>query len=415
MSEFSAVERVVAASLNRYPRVKYFVKALYSYLTFLICREDILCRSDFQIDEVCAAKNSFFGYYDKDPANSRGHVLCHLTDNRTDSKNKVDSIRVAVLDYDLDTILWAEDTEAFSLQQGARLHWLTDDKFIYNVLNESRDRYCSVVRDAISYEIINIFDRPVQDSFKDEFLLSIDFEDFEGVASDYAYRKILANNKRRCPQLVTSGIIRIDLDTNEQRMFISHEDIIGLYPDEFDGTEKHTVNHVMISPNGDKVVFIHRYYHNNIRNDSLIYAAVNGREKKLLIRSGVVSHYCWISNSELFGYMEGPGQKLGYWVLDVLSGDFRRSKRFSGVGDGHPSSNGDIVVTDTYPNKARIQKLMLSKSDSDNDEILGEFFHGFNYSLESRCDLHPRISSDGKFVFFDSVFSGERKLYRLHL
>jgi Tol biopolymer transport system component len=46
---------------------------------------------------------------------------------------------------------------------------------------------------------------------------------------------------------------------------------------------------------------------------------------------------------------------------------------------------------------------------------IGEFFHGFNFVGETRCDLHPRLSSDGKTVFFDSVFEGRRRLYCMEL
>ena len=35
--------------------------------------------------------------------------------------------------------------------------------------------------------------------------------------------------------------------------------------------------------------------------------------------------------------------------------------------------------------------------------------------VETRCDLHPRMSHCNRFVFFDSVFSGKRQLYRMEL
>jgi Tol biopolymer transport system component len=52
-----------------------------------------------------------------------------------------------------------------------------------------------------------------------------------------------------------------------------------------------------------------------------------------------------------------------------------------------------------------------------NNEIIevGEFFHGFKYKGETRCDLYPRFSPDKKYAFFDSVFSGRRQLYKMEL
>ena len=33
-----------------------------------------------------------------------------------------------------------------------------------------------------------------------------------------------------------------------------------------------------------------------------------------------------------------------------------------------------------------------------------------HYKGQTRCDLHPRFSADGRKVFFDSVYSGKRRL-----
>jgi Tol biopolymer transport system component len=75
--------------------------------------------------------------------------------------------------------------------------------------------------------------------------------------------------------------------------------------------------------------------------------------------------------------------------------------------------HGDWFVTDTYPDKARMQHLIMANWKTGEARKLGEFFHGFEYDGQTRCDLHPRFSPDGKSIFFDSVFDGRRRLYRL--
>ena len=86
------------------------------------------------------------------------------------------------------------------------------------------------------------------------------------------------------------------------------------------------------------------------------------------------------------------------------------------TNDGHPSYSPDksLVVTDSYPSRARIQELKLLK-DSDVDarkmKIIAKVFAPFKYDNDTRCDLHPRWSRDGKKVCFDSVFEGHRGLY----
>ena len=84
--------------------------------------------------------------------------------------------------------------------------------------------------------------------------------------------------------------------------------------------------------------------------------------------------------------------------------------------DGHPSYSPDksLVVTDSYPNRARVQELKILK-DSDiyarEMKVVAKVFAPFKYDNDTRCDLHPRWSRDGKKICFDSVFEGHRGLY----
>ena len=57
----------------------------------------------------------------------------------------------------------------------------------------------------------------------------------------------------------------------------------------------------------------------------------------------------------------------------------------------------------------------MSNIENSKLEKLGEFFQSFDFYGETRCDLHPKFSFDGKKVFFNSVHENKRHLYMMDL
>ena len=86
-----------------------------------------------------------------------------------------------------------------------------------------------------------------------------------------------------------------------------------------------------------------------------------------------------------------------------------------GNGDGHPTCCGKKIVVDTYPDRSRMQHLILFDMETRNVVELLEVFHGLKYMYETRCDMHPRFASDGSGVYFDSVYGGTRALCKVQL
>jgi len=83
--------------------------------------------------------------------------------------------------------------------------------------------------------------------------------------------------------------------------------------------------------------------------------------------------------------------------------------------DGHPSYSPDTkrVVTDTYPDRARIAYVKVM--DENKITVIARLFSPFDCDNNTRCDLHPHWSRDGKKIAIDSVFQGRRGLYTIEV
>ena len=87
--------------------------------------------------------------------------------------------------------------------------------------------------------------------------------------------------------------------------------------------------------------------------------------------------------------------------------------------DGHPSysPDGKYVVTDSYPDRARMASINLMSGDESKKEskTIARVFAPFKYDNDTRCDLHPRWNHKGDQICFDGVFEGCRGLYKISI
>lgn len=417
MANYQPIERKISNILSKFPFAKNIVKAIYARLVFLRFKKSFTHQVNYRL-ATFGGSESFFGYYDKSPVNSKGSILLHLAENDTRKLPSRDQkIQIALSSPDMTRIIWSTNTAAYNWQQGARLQWLNDHLFTFNDFDHNNQRYASFVVNSESFQITSSFDCSVQDSFRTDYFLSINYQRLMALRPDYGYRNLPASSDEELKSLSSDGIWRIDYQTGKKNLLISYENMCEFQKrPEFSGAF-HKANHVMISPTGERFVFLHRFYLRQRRFDRLIMADAQTGALKLLADNDMVSHCYWADERTILGYMRGPGKKAAYWLINVVTGEFTpvASGALDAFGDGHPHVYGDWFVTDTYPDKARMQHLLLCNWKTGEIRKLGEFFHGFEFDGETRCDLHPRFSPDGNKVFFDSVFTGKRQLYMMDI
>lgn len=418
-SSFNTLERFIAKILSKFPAIKKLIKKFYSHIVFYSKKKSYTykCFTTPIAFFENSKSESFYGYYDKSPLSITGNLISHVsTYPTTNAPTNKHPIELQVYNIHKNELLFSTPSLAYNWQQGTRAHWLNEDLMIFNDFDVKNKNYCSRIISISQKREIKHFELPVQDSFGTEFFLSINYQRLLTLRPDYGYRCLPKLTAKELSETTNDGIWIVDYKTGKNKLLYSLEQMIQTKPQAFFFNAQHKCNHIMISPSGLEFIFIHRCYHQQKRFDRLLLGTRNGDKIRVINDSGMVSHYSWLNDNSILGYMR-TNNKDSYWKINIKTLKFEElfSNKLSSFGDGHPSVHGDWFITDTYPDKSRMQHLILCNWKTGDIKHAGEFFHGFEYSDESRCDLHPRFSLTGDLVFFDSVFDGKRKQYMLNM
>jgi|WetSurMetagenome_2_1015567.scaffolds.fasta_scaffold00889_14 hypothetical protein len=420
-SRYNKIERLIAVSFGKLPFIKRIAKYLYSRINFILFRKRKIFESDYCLKSFASTQSheTFFGYYDKSPLNNSGDIILYhesplFTSNLPSSKVP---INVVARSFHDDTLRLSLSTSSYNWQQGSKLQWIDNDKFIFNDFDHQSENYCSYIVNARTNHIENRIDFPIYDVHTD-FGYTLNYDRLAELRPDYGYRnrkdlgiKIDLNN------LNNDGIFYCDLKSNSCHLIISLRRLAELNLTDISPKAIHKVNHIMISPEGSHFVFLHRYFVRGRKFDRLILSDKLGNNLKVLADHEMVSHYFWYSNNEIIAFMRDFELGDKYYLINIITAIYEPlglgiTDRF---GDGHPNFKNDKLLFDTYPNRSRMKELFLYETEKRRLEKIGEFYESFKYYGQTRCDLHPRWSNDGKWIFFDSLHTGSRCLYGINL
>jgi len=418
MSQYNSFERKIALFISKFPMLKVLIKKIYQKINYIKYKKIYDFKSKYILKNFSLNnRESYFGYYDKSPLNLTNEYVVFQSSN-INTKNIPDSqvpVDIAVYNIKNNNYELIGQSYTYNWQQGTKLMWIDKYKFIYNDYDEGRKEYISKIYD-LKIKETKVIDYPIYDCFEDKFAISLNFERLNIARADYSYN----NLRLEIDWLDNSsdGLYYIDFKQNSSSLLISIENIIKFNYKETMKGAKHKFNHVMISPDGNKMMFMHRWFLNDGRRfDTLYISDIDGSNIKILADDDMVSHCFWFDNSHIFAYLRDKDIGDKYYMLNINNNE----KEVVGpsiidkFGDGHPHVYGNKIIFDTYPDKARMKNLFMYDYETKELLKLGEFLESFEFYGETRCDLHPRFSFDGKKVFFDSVHEGKRGLYMIEL
>lgn len=355
-----------------------------------------------------------FGYYDKCPWDETCRYLLALrvksTTSEADSAQEAELVLIDLQDNNKAEVI--AKTHSWNVQQGCMAQWLGAESVLYNDFRDGK--YCAVILNLKTREE-RIIDMPVYSVSSDgKTALTLDFSRLHRLRPGYGYANIAEETrKEHCPE--KPCIWKIDISSGKIEPLLKYTDFAGFETrDDMIGAE-HKVNHLMLSPDGKRFMVLHRWFKNKVKYTRLVTCNIDGTQMYNLSDDDFVSHCCWKNNNEILSYLNKSDTGKGYYIMKDKTREYEHLWPQLAM-DGHPTylhndRFHDIcpVVTDTYPDRKRIQSLYVMTGD--RVERVARVFSPFKFGGDVRCDLHPRWSKDGTQICFDASFEGKRQVY----
>ncbi len=362
-------------------------------------------------------KHHFFGYYDKCPWDKTGRYHLSMEIDFCDRQPKTgEELTLGMVDLkDKDRYIPFDKTAAWCWQQGTMLQWLgsaPDKEVVYNSVADKE--YVAIVRDVHSNKTRTL-PRPIYALSNDgKQAVSLPFDRLQRLRPGYGYCA-LPEKFPNDPAPEKDGIWWMDMSTGKHELVVPTAKLAKNKPDERFAGSHHWMNHLQFNPSGTRFLFLHRWRVFEKPWMTRLYTCKpDGSDLRLTWDTGMVSHFDWRDDETILAWVKTKDQGNKFCLIDlegkstVLGGDVLTS-------DGHCSYSPDRkwILNDTYPDKKRLQWLMLFNPKTGRRYDLNQFHLPPMLTGPFRCDLHPRWNRDGTQVCIDSGHGETRQVYVL--
>jgi len=307
-------------------------------------------------------------------------------------------------------------TETWCWQQGCMLQWFAaeaDRLVLYNRLVDGR--YGCVVQDVFTREVEASYTMSVYavDPIG-RWGVGLNFSRLERLRPGYGYSNLPDGTAAdACP--ADDGLWRIDLASGRTEMLLSLRQIAGLRPLPSMADGPHYINHLLFTPDGRGLIFLHLWLPQGRRMNRLMFHDFDDGSLHVVDDATTASHFHWLADDRLICFRyphEGTPGYYEYTFGPDRTFDCAPMPARLPAGDGHPSlsPSGDLLITDTYPDRAGEQTLLVYSMREGLLREAGRFYSPFRYRGPQRCDLHPRWDRTGTRICFDSVHENKRTI-----
>lgn len=394
---------------------------IYAYLKFFRAKfnnlkslhySEIIDKESIKVFEI-PKHHVFFGYYDIQQLNLKeDKMLVHVVPKRSTIDRNKKEAEIGYFNVKSGEYFALTNTRTWCWQQGARLRWhpINDNYILFNDMFDFK--YITIIWDVVNNCYIGQIDTALYDIDRQfSYGLSLNFSRLQRLRPGYGY-DLLPDVTIIDHAPENDGVFLVDLQKNESRLIIKLRDL-ALDVDK-SMEHQHYINHLSFAPDGNNFIFFHVWRIRGTKKwaTRLYVAETLEANLKLLESNDVVSHYAWKNNEELLVTCLTKNKEQYYAEYNIISGRKRIVNQKILSKDGHPSftPNSSVFISDTYPQKNEKQVLFVHNIIENRNYAIVELFSDPRYYGERRCDLHPRISSSGRFITIDSTFQdGLRK------
>lgn len=405
----NSVERIAYNLVKKNTRIKNILRDIYQGILSIVPKKKKESKYD-----VIEREGYFFGFHDKIPWSKDGSML--LAHKLNGSSTKCDyEIEIGYFKGENYTdFVGVGTTSSWNWQQGSMLQWVNND-IIFNCWNGQRNVSRIVDSSGNMVKEINATIGAVNST--GEFALSYSFERLNIGMPGYGY--VNENDPEKLNSISkVSGLSLVNLITYDIKKLFSLNDIAKINPTESMNGAYHFFTHCLFAPKGNRFLFLHRWFKDGKQLYSrMISCNYEGKDIHIFPTGEMVSHITWISDKEVMAYCNTEKFGDGYHVFKDMSDDFSIVGERHFTSDGHPQYNAvnNRIITDTYPNRFRIQELSVYNIEEDKKEIIAKLLSPNKFKDTVRCDLHPRWNWNGDKICFDSAHTGVRSLCTINL
>ncbi len=363
-------------------------------------------------------KHHFFGYYGINPwdRSLRRHLALE-TDFHKRRPTADDSAAVGLIDRQTNVFTPYAETSAFNLQQGSMMHWIDagfGEEFTFN--DWEGDKVVSRAVNLQTREMRTIQGAIAAKSPTNPVAIGLNYARMAHCRPVVGYANDMdPATLQNAPE--DDGLSLLDLRTGKSRLILSIADVIGASGREDLPGNRVWFNHVVFNTDGARILFFCRLNKEGRRYDSLWTVNPDGSGLECQIPFDYwVSHFDWRDPRRILISTNVLGDG-GFVEFTDGKRDFKPFGAGAFPRDGHACFSPDKrwIVCDCRVSRSPqlLTEVMIYNVDKGTRISLGTFSAEVHFKGDIRCDLHPRWSSDGNTISFDSVHEGSRQIYTI--